>query len=136
MLWFVTHAEVGNRPYPFKFFKGCLPQILLALFLKILSHISLTSSRRSHRRWNVKKVFFLKTLNTCKRLFLTAPNQINTLGLSIVSLLYQQSCVENLTSKVLIISYRLYYVSQENKFSETLKSPYQSSWIYLLILLL
>ena len=29
-----------SRPYPFKFFKGCLPQILLGPFLNTLSHIS------------------------------------------------------------------------------------------------
>ena len=28
-----------NRQYPFKFFKGCLPQILLGPFLYTLSHI-------------------------------------------------------------------------------------------------
>ena len=27
-----------SRPYPFKFFKDCLPQILLAPFLNTLSH--------------------------------------------------------------------------------------------------
>ena len=27
-----------GRPYPFKFFKGCLPQILLGLFFNTLSH--------------------------------------------------------------------------------------------------
>ena len=29
-----------SRPYPFKFFKGSLPQILLGLLLNTLSHIS------------------------------------------------------------------------------------------------
>ena len=29
-----------NRPYPFKFFKGCLWQILLRPFLEILSHLT------------------------------------------------------------------------------------------------
>ena len=28
-----------GRPYPFKLFKGCLPQILLGRFLNTLSHI-------------------------------------------------------------------------------------------------
>ena len=28
-----------SRPYPFKFFKGCLSQILLGPFLNTLSHI-------------------------------------------------------------------------------------------------
>ena len=31
------------RPYHFKFFKGCLPQILLGPFLDILPHITLYS---------------------------------------------------------------------------------------------
>ena len=30
-----------SRPYPFKFFKGCLPQILLGPLLNTLSHISM-----------------------------------------------------------------------------------------------
>ena len=30
-----------SRPYPFKFFKGCLPQILLGLFLNTFSHVYL-----------------------------------------------------------------------------------------------
>ena len=28
-----------SRPYHFRFFKGCLPQILLTLFLNILTHM-------------------------------------------------------------------------------------------------
>ena len=28
-----------SRPYPFKFFKGCFPQILLGPFLNTLSHM-------------------------------------------------------------------------------------------------
>ena len=28
-----------SRPYPFKIFKGCLPQILLGPFLNALSHM-------------------------------------------------------------------------------------------------
>ena len=28
-----------GRPYPFKFFKGCLPHFLLGPFLNILSHL-------------------------------------------------------------------------------------------------
>ena len=28
-----------SKPYPFKFFKGCLPQVLLGPFLNTLSHI-------------------------------------------------------------------------------------------------
>ena len=34
------HLALG-RPYPFKFFKGCLPQILLGPFLNTLSHLLL-----------------------------------------------------------------------------------------------
>ena len=30
-----------SRPYHFKFFKGCLPQILLGPFLNTLSHMTL-----------------------------------------------------------------------------------------------
>ena len=28
-----------SKPYPFKFFKDCLPEILLGAFLNILSHM-------------------------------------------------------------------------------------------------
>ena len=30
-----------SRPYPFKFFKGCFPQILLGPFLNTLSHMKM-----------------------------------------------------------------------------------------------
>ena len=30
-----------NRPYQLKFYKGCLPQILLGPFLKTLTHVSI-----------------------------------------------------------------------------------------------
>ena len=33
----VRHGSCLSRPYPFKFFKGCLPQILLGPFLNTLS---------------------------------------------------------------------------------------------------
>ena len=32
---------VCYRPYPFKFFKGCLPQIILGPLLSTLSHITI-----------------------------------------------------------------------------------------------
>ena len=32
-------AFVKDRPYPFKFFKGCLPRILIGPFLNTLSHM-------------------------------------------------------------------------------------------------
>ena len=32
-----------SRPYPFKFFKGCLPQILLGPFLTILTQLRVTN---------------------------------------------------------------------------------------------
>ena len=34
-----------SRPYPFKFFKGCLPQILFGPLLNTFSHIIETSDR-------------------------------------------------------------------------------------------
>ena len=37
---FVEDNICLNRPYPFKFLKDCLPQILLGPFLNILSHIN------------------------------------------------------------------------------------------------
>ena len=45
-VWVGVRVEVGNcprtclsRPYHFKFFKGCLPQILLGPFLNTLTHV-------------------------------------------------------------------------------------------------
>ena len=39
----ITKVHLGpyhlGRPYHFKFFKGCLPQILLGPFLNTLSHL-------------------------------------------------------------------------------------------------
>ena len=35
------------RPYPFKFFKGCLPQISLGPLLNTLSHLRLTAPKYS-----------------------------------------------------------------------------------------
>ena len=37
-----------NRPYHFKFFKGCLPQISLGPFLNTLSHLFLQQINVSH----------------------------------------------------------------------------------------
>ena len=34
-----------SRPYPFKFFKDCLPQILFGPFLNILSHLIITTPK-------------------------------------------------------------------------------------------
>ena len=38
-LWFATNFSRVSRPYPFKFFKGCLPQNLLSPLLHTLSHL-------------------------------------------------------------------------------------------------
>ena len=38
-------------PYPFKFFKGCLPQILLGPFLNPLPHLIMTDLRSSQNGW-------------------------------------------------------------------------------------
>ena len=37
-----------RRPYTFKFFKGCLPQILLGPFLSVLSHKKLIILNRHY----------------------------------------------------------------------------------------
>ena len=37
--------ESLGRPYHFKFFKGCLPQILLGPFLNTLSHVKMAAFR-------------------------------------------------------------------------------------------
>ena len=53
-----------SRPYPFKFFKRCLPQILLGLFLNTLSHMY--ASFLSYTRINLflSNVTFLHPLET------------------------------------------------------------------------
>ena len=35
----ICERQPLSRPYPFKFFKGCLPQILIGPFLNTLSYI-------------------------------------------------------------------------------------------------
>ena len=42
-----------GRPYHFKFFKGCLPQILFDPFLNTLSHITFTI----RHFWEEKETF-------------------------------------------------------------------------------
>ena len=49
-----------NRPYPFKFFKGCLPQILLGPFLNTLSQMS---RRRPGYLLNVLCAFSLRPVS-------------------------------------------------------------------------
>ena len=39
MTVFTELSNKWDRPYPFKFFKGCLPQILLGSFFNTLSQI-------------------------------------------------------------------------------------------------
>ena len=43
-----------SRPYPFKLFKGCLPQILLAPLLNTLSHLIVTQICRTERNVRLK----------------------------------------------------------------------------------
>ena len=45
--------EGVSRPYSFKFFKGCLPQILLGPFLNTLSHLYLSCSKTFHFEWSL-----------------------------------------------------------------------------------
>ena len=40
-LWKTAFKFCLSRPYPFKFFKGCLPQILLGPFLNTWTHLLL-----------------------------------------------------------------------------------------------
>ena len=47
-----------SRPYPFKLFKGCLPQILLGPFLNALSQFMLCVIFCGHQKWMIP---FLKT---------------------------------------------------------------------------
>ena len=50
-----TKEDSLSRPCPFKFFKGCLPQILLGPFLNTLSHLLVFLLRNSHWRCSVRK---------------------------------------------------------------------------------
>ena len=49
-----------NRPYHFKFFKGCLPQILLGPFLNTLTHILI---KVSVSIWIFLQYFYFRRLN-------------------------------------------------------------------------
>ena len=49
-----------SRPYPFKFFKGCLPQILLGLYLSTLSHISIDNFVWGNQ-WYLRNVWIFLT---------------------------------------------------------------------------
>ena len=40
-----------NRPYPFKFLKGCLPQILRGLFLNTLFHFKVQFYKICKLKW-------------------------------------------------------------------------------------
>ena len=51
-----AQTDIGSRPYPFKFFKGCLPQIFLGPFLNTLSHTAI-----SKKDVGIYKIFFKKT---------------------------------------------------------------------------
>ena len=46
-----------SRPYPFKFFKGCLPQILLGPLLNTLSQMFLRSGVSDRKVW--LKIFWI-----------------------------------------------------------------------------
>ena len=50
-----------SRPYPSKFFKGCLPQILLGPFLNTLSHI--------WKQFLIEKKVIKKSITICRGIF-------------------------------------------------------------------
>ena len=51
-----------SRPYHFKFFKGCLPQILLGPFLNTLTHIVIFFRRHFAKCWSKKwEVLYMLT---------------------------------------------------------------------------
>ena len=51
-----------GRPYLFKFFKGCLPQILLGLFLNTLTHLLITTVRSSRPEGCARPATLLKKI--------------------------------------------------------------------------
>ena len=64
-LWKIAFKKFG-RPYHFKFFKGCLPQILLGLFLNTLSRIFFLendSNTKNLKNIKIKWGMFLNLLN-------------------------------------------------------------------------
>ena len=54
-----------SRLYPFQFFKGCFPQILLVTFSNILSHIIVVKRIFFHQSWRFDISFALLTLPLC-----------------------------------------------------------------------
>ena len=46
--------SVSGRPYPFKFFEACLPQILLGPLLNTLSHIAFRSLNSTINNYKMK----------------------------------------------------------------------------------
>ena len=64
-----------SRPYPFKFFKGCLPQILRSPLLNTFSHFSLISNLFSRMEFYffvfdeklLDRVLILEILKTAKQ---------------------------------------------------------------------
>ena len=60
-LWKIDFKKPYHRPYHFKFFKGCLPQVLLGPFLKSLTHLSWKTIFQSGLVLFVKFLFFFNS---------------------------------------------------------------------------
>ena len=58
-----------NRPYHFKFFKGCLPQILLDPFLNTLSQMQLHNQRCNINKNMTEQPPYTNKIHTCAPLF-------------------------------------------------------------------
>ena len=58
-----------SKPYPFKFFKGCLPQILLGPFLNTWTHLKLPMYKTPH--WRFLEVSALRHIIIFKGVFRT-----------------------------------------------------------------
>ena len=67
-----------SRAYHFKFFKGCLPQILLGTFLNILTHMSNLTENKSFEHFFIS--FFVQQRQFAKITFLSIANANTKLG--------------------------------------------------------
>ena len=72
----------GSRPYPFKLFKGCLPQILLGLFLNTFSHFTYIFWRLYHTS-TIRLLETLQKLSFLSKIEVKTPNSGITIICSI-----------------------------------------------------
>ena len=60
----MKYSRMEHTSYSFKFFKGCLPQILLDPFLYTLTHILLQFYHFTYSKQKTLKIRLLSTITT------------------------------------------------------------------------